>query len=209
MERDCVRTRLLHQPKSFSRKKAKCGLQSLLIALIGWAMFTLTAAHAQQAKPTEDQVKAAYVFNFGKFVKWPPNSAVTRAGAFAICIFGDDPIGTVLESSLANQTLDGKPLAIRRLKKPRDAAGCRILYIGAGQGRKLPEILAVAKESSVLTVSDIPDFSKRGGMIEFVLIDDRVRFEINIARAESANLVLSSELLKVAFAVRRSAGPGG
>lgn len=180
MELDCVRTGLPYQSKSCLRKKVQSGLQSLLIVLIGTAMFVSTAAHAQRAKPTEDQVKAAYVFNFGKFVKWPPSSAVTRDSAFAICVFDDDPFGTALESSLANQSLDGKPLAIRRLKKPQDAAGCRILYISSGQERNLQEILAVAKESSVLTVSDIPDFSKRGGIIEFILIDNRVRFEINM-----------------------------
>jgi hypothetical protein len=97
----------------------------------------------------------------------------------------------------------------KRLEKPRDASGCHILFIDSGQETHLPEILAAAKEASVLTVSDMPDFTKRGGMIQFVLIGDRIRFEINLASAESASLVLASDLLKVATAVRRSPESGG
>ena len=185
------------------------GLRQAFVALIGWSYFVSAVACAQQTKPSDYQVKAAYIYNFGKFVKWPPMSAAGRTGVFTICAFENDSFGTVLQSTLARASLDGRPVVFKRLEKPRDASGCHILFIDSGQETHLPEILAAAKEASVLTVSDMPDFTKRGGMIQFVLIGDRIRFEINLASAESASLVLASDLLKVATAVRRSPESGG
>ncbi len=98
--------------------------------------------------------------------------------------------------------------SIQRLLVKRYAADCRILYVGSTEEHHLKEILAATDQAGVLTVSDIPGFSRRGGMIQFVMEGDRVRFEINLATAESAKLVLSSELLKVAAAVRRNARSG-
>ncbi|MGB6687241.1 MAG: YfiR family protein [Terracidiphilus sp.] len=164
-------------------------------------------AVAQASRPNEYQVQAAYLYNFGKFVKWPPVALANQSGAFTICVLGQDPFGSVLESTLAGQTLGGKPVAIKRLAKAQDAAECHILSLSAAQ-RDLKETLAAIDDSSVLTVSDMPDFSKRGGMIQFILDGDRVRFEINLESAERSHLVFPSELLKVAAAVRRPGGPG-
>jgi hypothetical protein len=146
----------------------------------------------QQSKPNEYQVKAAYLYNFGRFVKWPSGVAAGK-NDFAVCVLGQDPFGPTLDSTLTGETLDGKPVVIRRLAKPQDAADCRILFVSLTEERRLKEILAAIERAGVLTVSD----------------GDRVRFEINLANAESARLVLSSELLKVAATVRRSARSGG
>ncbi len=101
-----------------------------------------------------------------------------------------------------------EPVALRRISKPQDAGECRILFISSIEEKHLKEILTALDESGVLTVSDMPGFTRRGGMIQFVLEGDRVRFEINLASAESARLVLSSELLKVAASVKRNVGRG-
>ena len=87
--------------------------------------------------------------------------------------------------------------------KPQDAVSCRVLYISSSEDSRLKEILAALDKSGVLTVSDIPQFSQRGGMIEFTLQGNNVRFEVNLAIAENTGLTLSSELLKVAVTVRR------
>jgi len=100
-------------------------------------------------------------------------------------------------------------LAVKRISTPRDAGECRILFISSTEENHLKEILVALDESSILTVSDMPSFSRRGGMIQFVLEGDKVRFEINLTRAETAKLTLSSELLKVATTVRRNARQGG
>lgn len=107
-----------------------------------------------------------------------------------------------MQSTLAGKTLDGKPVIVKRIAKTQEASECRILFIDAGEEKHLREILTTLRRESVLTVSDIPDFSKRGGMIQFVLQGSTVRFEINRASAEGSGLILSSELLKVAIAIR-------
>ncbi|HYK89496.1 MAG TPA: YfiR family protein [Acidobacteriota bacterium] len=167
-----------------------------------------TGLLAQQAKPSEYQVKAAYLYNFGRFVKWPAGLAAGKGDSFPVCVLGRDPFGPILDRTLAGEALEGKPVVIRRILKSQDAADCRILFVSLTEENHLKEILAATDQAGVLTVSDIPGFSRRGGIIQFVAEGDRVRFEINLASAESAKLVMSSELLKVAAAVRRNARSG-
>lgn len=177
--------------------------------IVTLAFLHLTVLQAQKLKVSEYQVKAVYLYNFGRFVQWPPNATAARGDSFCICVLGEDPFGPSLDSTLAGETVDGKRLAVKRISTPRDAGECRILYISSKEESHLKEILTALDESSILTVSDIPAFSRRGGMIQFVLEGDKVRFEINLAKAETAKLTLSSELLKVAITVRRNAREGG
>ena len=176
-----------------------------LLAL--WSIAMGTALLAQQPKPNEYQVKATYLYNFGRFIKWP-ETAPAGKDSFSVCVLGQDPFGPVLDSTLAGEALDGKPVVLRRFSKPQDAGDCRILFISTTEEKHLKEILTVLDEGGVLTVSDMPGFTRRGGMIQFVLEGDRVRFEINLSSAESARLVLSSELLKVATNVKRNGRSG-
>jgi hypothetical protein len=171
--------------------------------MIAVACLCLAAAPAagQVGNPSEDQVKAAYLYNFGRYIKWPPAAAADQERSFTICVFNEDPFGATLDAELSRQMLNGKPVAIKRIAKPQDAAGCRIAFIHLAQSDRLPDILASLNQNSVLTVSDMPDFLRRGGMIQFVLHDERVRFEINLTTAASARLTVSSELLKVASSV--------
>ena len=183
-------------------------LLSGIAAMLG-ALVASASLAAQAPKPSEFQVKAAYIYNFGKFVRWPASSPANQNSSFAFCVLGDDPLSAVLQSTLTGQSLGGRPVSVKRIAKPQDARDCRILSIGATEESHLRVILAALDQASVLTVSDIPDFSKRGGMIQFVLDGDRVRFEINRTNAEDAGLILPSELLKVAMAVRGAGRPGG
>lgn len=176
------------------------------IALTAFSLFPESFLSAQQAN--EYQVKATYLYNFGRFVKWPGPLAAGKPESFSVCVLGQDPFGSILDSTLSGESLDGKPVVLRRISKPQDAAECRILFISSAEEKHLKEILTVLDESGVLTVSDMPGFTKRGGMIQFVLEGDRIRFEINLASAESAKLVLSSELLKVASSVKRNGRSG-
>lgn len=172
------------------------------------AFLWVPVLRAQEPRPNEYQVKAAYLFNFGRFVKWPTTPTAGKDDSFTVCVLGQDPFGPILDSTLAGEDLDGKRVAARRISKPQDAGACRILFISSEEGNRLKEILSALDEEGVLTVSDMPDFSRRGGMIQFVMDGNRVRFEINLASAQNARLTLSSELLKVAAAVRKSTGPG-
>ena len=208
MKRDWIANNSTRNVKATVRERAKDCIRSLFLAPILCVHFVTVGAAAQQAKPSEYQVKAAYVYNFGKFVKWPEGASANRSNAFTICVLEDDPFGTVLQSTLASESLGGKPVAVKRVPTPQDAASCHILFLSTVQETKLKEILAALGQAPVLTVSDIPEFSQRGGMIQFVLQGDRVRFEINRANAEGDGLILTSDLLKVAVAVRGSVRKG-
>jgi hypothetical protein len=157
-----------------------------------------------ETKPTQYEVEAAYLFNFGRFVDWP---AVAQADSpFVICILGHDPFGPVLDHTVAGETLNGRPVQDKRIARPQDATGCSILYISNSESGRLSKILSIIQGAPVLTVSDIPDFVQQGGMIQFVLRDGRVRFEVSLAPAQSNGLAMSSELLKVAVQVVRGGG---
>ena len=173
------------------------------------ALITVLALHdvrslqAGNSKPTEYEVKAAYLYNFGKFVEWPSRTGVPHPNSFSICVVGQDHFGAAL-NNLADETIAGKSVVVKRLQTSKDATNCRILYISASEENQLKQTLAVLEGSSVLTVSDMPQFSQRGGMIQFILDGNRVRFEINLASAEHAGLTLSSDLLKLAVNVRKN-----
>jgi hypothetical protein len=118
-----------------------------------------------------------------------------------ICILGQDPFGAVLDSTVAGERIDGKQISVRRVAKPQDAAPCSILFVSSSEEGRLGSVLASAQPLSVLTVSDVPHFAEKGGMIGFVTQEDRIRFEVNRKAAEESHLELSSELLKVAVKV--------
>jgi hypothetical protein len=165
-------------------------------------------SRSQQARPAEYAVKATYLYNFAKFVQWPSQVAAVKDDPFAICVLGQDPFGSALDATLAGETIAGKAVVAKRISKPQDGMDCRIVFISSSEQSRLRETLVTLDKTGVLTVSDMPDFSRRGGMIQFVLDGSRVRFEINLATASGAGLTLSSELLKVASVVRRNLEPG-
>ena len=132
-----------------------------------------------------------------------------RAGAgnsFNICVLGEDPFGPTLGTILADETIAGKNVVAKRIPTPQEALNCRVLFISSSESSRLKEILATLGGASVLTVSDLPEFTEHGGMVQFLLVEDRVRFEVNLAAAQRAGLTLSSDLLKVATTVRRTTG---
>jgi hypothetical protein len=169
------------------------------------ALSSPSRVHAQ--KPTEYQVKATYLYNFIQFVQWPAHST-PASNSFDICVLGQDPFGSALNAILANETIAGKRVAAKRIPTPQDAVNCRVLFISSSESGRVKEILTALGGASVLTVSDLPQFAERGGMLQFVLMDARVRFEVNLLAAERAGLSLSSELLKVAINVRTTDPPG-
>lgn len=160
-------------------------------------------------KPSEYSVKAAYLLNFGKFMRVSPG-AETDPSNFSICIVGDDPFGPALDDITSGEQIDGRPVRIVRLQKPDlektdfakpDSRQCAIAYLSASEDRRMEQDLAAFKDSDTLTVSDAPDFLKRGGMIQFLLVSNHVRFSVNLDPVRRTHLSLSSELLRVAAAV--------
>ncbi len=155
--------------------------------------------------PTEDEVKAAYVFNFGRFVTWPP-AAIGRQ--FEICVIGRDPLGTVIDRTVRGERLGGRPVVTRTLAGSAAAGRCQVLVVGPSEAREAADHLARVAGRPILTVGDVPRFVARGGMIEFVIEGSRVRFLVDPARADAAGLTLSSDLLRVARLFKPPAAPG-
>ena len=182
--------------------------ERISFALLILLTFSSRNLPAQQTKASESAVKATYLYNFSRFVQWPADAASAKGSSFSICVLGEDPFGSVLDSTLSGESIGGKAVVARRVTKPQDALDCHVLYISASEEGRLKEILAGMDKSGTLTVSDIPQFSQRGGMIQFVLVGNKLRFEVNLANAQAAGLTLSSDLLKVAVTVRKSSQSG-
>lgn len=194
-------------PASIRGQSSARSFDARLMALVVVVCLLPSILRGQTAKPGEYGVKAVYLFNFGKFIEWP--ASAKKDDSFAICVLGADPFGSVLDATLAGETIENQKLVARRIASARDAADCRILFVSASEAPRLKDILASLNKSAILTVSDLPDFTVDGGMIQFVLQGDKVRFEVNLTAAEKANLTLSSQLLKVAQAVRRGPNVNG
>ncbi len=180
----------------------KPGFRTERLVVIAALLFFGIAAtvRAQEAHPTESQVKAAYLYNFGKFVTWQ-DEQVANAPSIEICVLGRDPFGSILDSTVAGESIDGRKITVERPSTIQEAAPCGILFISSSEEIRLSAILASAQHFGALTVSDISHFAERGGAIGFVMQQDRIRFEVNRSAAEQSHLVLSSELLKVASRV--------
>jgi hypothetical protein len=172
---------------------------------IVWMLINVSSVQGQHLKPTEYEVKATYLSKFGRFVEWPAGITLAQSDSFSICVLGQDPFGPALNDMIADETIAGKSVLAKRISVPQDAVNCHVLFISSSENTRLKQILIMLGDTSVLTVSDLPEFTKRGGMVQFISEGDRVRFEVNLAIAERAGLTLSSELLKVAVNVRRNA----
>jgi hypothetical protein len=159
---------------------------------------------AQVPKPTEYEVQAAYLSNFGRFVEWPVKAGASDRDPFYICVLGQDPFGPLLDAALKGETIGGAPMVAKRVAGAADAANCRIVYVNPSKDTPLRSLLTTLAGSNLLTVGGVSGFTQQGGMIQFVLDGNRVRFEINLAAAQRAGLSLSSQLLKLAIAVRRT-----
>jgi hypothetical protein len=182
-----------------TRKVGRAKFAFLVLNFAGCAAFS-PAISAQQSKPQEYQVKAIYLYNFSKFVQWP--STAEAKDTFAICVLGHDPFGAALDSAIAGEKIEQKTMVARRIVDLQEATKCQILFVANSESPRVKQILSALGKNSVLTVSDAPEFSQNGGMIQFVIQENRVRFEVNLAAADKAGLTLSSQLLKVASAVK-------
>lgn len=161
-----------------------------------------------QSPFSEYTVESAYLFNFGKFVRFSSPDAVNNRPTFDICIVGDDPFGHTLDDVTAHEQIDGKRVRAVRFKTAVEARACSIAYISSAEGSRLGADLESLRGQPVLTVSDSSAFLQHGGMIQFIVIGNHVRFAVNLDAARNAQVSLSSELLKVAVSVNGKTSAG-
>ena len=192
-----MRARL--QPESVIRLCMRCARFCCSLLLLS-CLSTLCQTQDKAAFTPYD-VEAAYLYNFGKFVQWPPAPG-SNSQTFSICILGEDNFGKKLDDTIAGETIQGQKIAARRLTSVEAADTCQIVFIGPSEETRLARDLQALQEKPVLTVSSLPEFLERGGDIQFLIQNNRVRFAVNLSAAKRAGLELSSELLKVAAYVK-------
>jgi len=185
----------------------KCAHAALAPATAALILLIATAAAPAQSKPSEYDIKAAYLFNFGKFMRH--STAYVPRATFDICILGHDPIGRTIDDIAANESIDNLPVRVIRIPDVTNAKSCRIVYITASEDVHLREDMAILAGTDVLTVSDSPTFLQVGGMVQFVLVSNHVRFAVNLNALNRSHLALSSELLRVAASVTGKPGSEG
>ncbi|HLG97565.1 MAG TPA: YfiR family protein [Bryobacteraceae bacterium] len=165
-----------------------CRLLTILLSVV------LGRCLAQNSTSNEYAVKALFLYNFAKFADWPPTMA---GGPICIGVIGDDPFGQVLDDAVAGKTVNGRAFVVRRFKSEQDARQCHIVFVNL-EKRLMRPALEKLKDCGVMTVGDARGFAEAGGVVNFLLVDDRVRFEINLDAAARAGLKFSSKLLMLA-----------
>ena len=166
------------------------------LQLISMLLAVLSSGNAVAGSSTEYDIKAAFLYNFAKFVQWKIGDS-DHENMLHICILGEDPFGESLDA-LAGKQAQGKTLKIRRLGDIGERTNCEMLFISSSQATRLKSVLdTIAKEQGLLSISDIDDFASSGGIIELQLVDNKIRFIVNMASAKEANISLSSKLLRL------------
>jgi hypothetical protein len=179
---------------------------ALILAFCG----TAAAAWQATAGPVagEYEVKAAFLYNFARFVEWPSAALPAATTPLTLCVLGDDPFGADLDRAVDGKDVNGHPLVVKRLKEFEDAVHCHIVFIATSDRTRLLRSLDGLRHASVLTVGETDDFLQLGGIINFDIRDNRVRFGINVAAATRAGIKISSKLLRLAESVVGQPGSG-
>jgi hypothetical protein len=158
----------------------------------------LWVCRAQSTGVAEYEIKATFLYDFAKFVDWPPKAVSSERAPFILCIVGADPFGNMLDSSVRGQRIDQHQIVIRRVSRSEDLTICQIAFISRAENKYLPAILDGLRGSSTLVVGDSQDFAKRGGGIQLYLEDKAVHFSINVDSVQRAHLAISSNVLELA-----------
>jgi hypothetical protein len=184
-------------------RKAPWGLgASRAVALFALLLCLLLSVDGErtsaQTSEEEYRVKAAFIFHFAQLVDWPPDMQTGTENSLFLCTLGDDPFQGTLESTVAGKAIGNRVLRIRHLGEPQDMQMCQILFLGKAQSKRIPTLVADLRKAPVLTVGETAGFLDAGGMICFLLEQNKVRFDINLDAAESAKLKIGSRLLILA-----------
>jgi len=173
-------------------------LRSVLAAFMAISFLLLHFGNCEAQSATEYQVKAAYLFNFIRFVEWPEASTAEAQSKWTIGVVGNSPIAEELSKLVESKNILGRELQVKTFQATDNLRGCNILFISESEKKHLPGILAGLRGSSVMTVADMEHFIDAGGMVQFVVEDARVRISIDVGATGRARLKVSSKLLALA-----------
>lgn len=182
----------LFAPPWVARRTLSC---FVTLAIIG-ILFNATKGRAQSTQD-EYRVKAAFLFHFAQLVRWPPNAPSDSPDSFLLCTVGDDPFHGDLESMMVGKQIGSRMIHIRHIQN-EPLKECTMLFIGQNEDSHLKDLLASLQNAPILTVGEADDFLDTGGMIQFLMEGNKIRFSINRRAAEQANLTISSQMLLLA-----------
>ena len=168
-----------------------------LAAVLAAQLLHATIAAAQNGQFSEYDVKAAFLYNFGKFVEWPDGVFASTNAPLLIGIYGNNPFGSHLATVVQGKAINGHPVVARQVSFS-ELKGCQILFICRSEQKNTKKILAALDGAGVLTVTEEMDLAQSGVMIDFVVENQRIQFEINNTAAEKVGLKISSKLLSLA-----------
>ena len=173
----------------------------LTLLLMGWWLcLSLGAAAPVFAQgASESQVKAAFLYNFTKFVEWPSGAFTANPDTITLGILEREPLAPALEA-LQGKEVQGRKLVVKRCRHHEELQKCQIFFASAAEKPRLREIMGALQGLPVLTVTDeVDDFARLGGMINLTRLDDKIRFHIDVNNAAKSGLKISSQLLKLAI----------
>jgi hypothetical protein len=172
-------------------------------ALALWlSLIAACEAAAQARPPAQNEVEAAYLYQFGRYVEWT-STRPSNTDAFNICVLGADPFGSALDDIVRGKVIADQQVAIKRILGAGESHSCRIVFVSPSEESRMPVILKALEGTGIVTVGRGAQFTRRGGMIAFTSADKKVRFIVNLAAADAANVRLSSQLLRVAASVEK------
>lgn len=165
----------------------------------------VTATAADPDGSQEYTLKAAFLLNFLKFTDWTRETAPSNSPC-VVAVLGEDPFGPVLETTVADKTVRGRPIRVVRFANARSLTESdeqfHVLFVASPADRRMEEVLKAVGSRSALIVGETPDFCDRGGVIGFVTIENRLRFNVNLDAARLMGLKISSQMLKLANSVK-------
>jgi hypothetical protein len=168
----------------------------LTVAVLWLVAYAVPFSPAQSDAPTESQVKAAFVYNFAKFVEWPPEALNSSTGPLRFCVLGESPVGPDLSQITQGKSIAGHPIQVAL--NSRSLRDCHVLFISSSHAVPIRDIRDGLHGAPVLTIGETRDFAAQGGMIGLLMENARVRFEVNLQAARQMRLSISSKLLSLA-----------
>ena len=180
--------------KKISRAIVRNMLNGYVILLIACSFFMIGAT--AQVPEKESSLKAAFIYNFTKYIDWDAKNT----DDFTICIVGESPVYEPLTQIAATKTVQNKKIVVRRIDKLAEIAGCDVLFIPAGNSYSLSSIFANTGKGT-LTISETPGYGNMGTAINFVIVNDKLKFEANVKSINDEGLKASSQLLKLAIII--------
>jgi hypothetical protein len=181
------------------RKSARGVFAQLAGICIAAALLAFPRASLPQATVNaEYRSEANALSNFPNFVEWPAEAFASPQAPFLVCVYGNFPFGTVLSELTRTETVGGRRVEVRWIRKDNGLRNCQILFVSRSEQKRYAKILAATRGAAVLTVGETADFAESGGMVEFEYAHDALLFEVNLSSANEAHLKISSRFLSLA-----------